>query len=210
MSHSATSSSSDSSPSPTSTPSSCTPQANIEPARMQVFHIEAPRDYHKLFVSTGPQPDLGFFFQVMHLPGLPQRLMFRCTDIVDSIEQLAAVHDSKLVGSVAANDYDRLRLMIASMGTPLAPADSDPPSEALHRAEQWVLGVIEKLLQNGILEAPPPQPTSTSGGHQLPRHHHTAHCVHQRLYSHHPYRRRGRQQPSNNAIADPSGSIQQR
>ncbi|RTE70155.1 hypothetical protein BHE90_015455 [Fusarium euwallaceae] len=191
-----------SSASPLSTPSTAVSQPEPEPTPFQVFHVEAPRGHHKLFVSTGPQPALGFFFYVIHLPGLDQPMMIAMTDTVSSIQQLATVHDSRLVGSIAAHDMNRLRILIHGLGVPYCPTESDPPNEARRRAERWIYDVVDTLLEDGVLEPPPPPPRP----HQLPRHHHTAHCIHQRLHSHHPYRRRGRgRRPVvNNPLMNPS------
>ncbi|KAJ4182499.1 Hypothetical protein NCS54_00437400 [Fusarium falciforme] len=209
MMFSADSSSSEDSPSPSPTLSSASPLSTPstaislpepEPTLFQVFQVEAPRGHHKLFVSTGPQPSIGFFFYVLHLLGLAQPMMIAMNDTVSSIQQLAMVFDSRLVGSIAAHDLNRLRMLIRGFGVPFCPLESDPPNEALRRAERWVRDVIEMLLEDGILVPPPPPRPA----HQLPRHHHTAHCIHQRLHSHHPYRRRGRRPfVNNNPLMNP-------
>ncbi|KAM0415901.1 hypothetical protein ACHAPT_013112 [Fusarium lateritium] len=187
--------------SPLSTPSTSTshPEPEPEPTPFQAFHVETPRDHHKLFISTGPQPALGFFFYVAQLPDMPQVRMISVTDAVSSISQLATVHDSKPVGSIAARDMNRVRALIDGMGVPYCPSEFDPPNEALRRAECWVRDIINLLLEDGVLEPPPPP----ARPHQLPRHHHTAHCIHQRLHSHHPYRRRGHRLPFTNPLTDP-------
>ncbi|EEU47099.1 uncharacterized protein NECHADRAFT_78179 [Fusarium vanettenii 77-13-4] len=186
--------------SPLSTPSTAISQPEPEPTRFQVFQVEAPRGHHKLFISAGPQPSLGFFFYVLHLIGLAQPMMILMNDTVTSIEQLAAIHDSRNVGSIAAHDMNRVRMLIRGLGVPYCPLESDPPNEALRRAERWIIDVIDTLLEDGVLEPPPPPRPA----HQLPRHHHTAHCIHQRLHSHHPYRRRGRRPfVNNNPLMNP-------
>ncbi|KAI8681874.1 hypothetical protein NCS55_00440700 [Fusarium keratoplasticum] len=189
-----------SSASPLSTPSTAISLPEPEPTLFQVFQVEAPRGHHKLFISTGPQPAIGFFFYVLHLLGLAQPMMIAMHDTVTSIQQLAMVFDSRLVGSIAAHDLNRLRMLIRGFGVPYCPMESDPPIEALRRAERWVRDVIDMLLADGILQPPPPPRPA----HQLPRHHHTAHCIHQRLHAHHPYRRRGRRPfVNNNPLMNP-------
>ncbi|KAI8683303.1 hypothetical protein LRP88_04725 [Fusarium phalaenopsidis] len=212
MMFSADSSSDDDSPSPSPTLSSASPLSTPstaislpepEPALFQVFQVEAPRSHHKLFISTGPQPSIGFFFYVLHLIGLAQPMMIAMADTVTSIQQLAMVFDSRLVGSIAAHDLNRLRMLIRGFGVPYCPLESDPPNEALRRAERWVRDVIDMLLEDGVLQPPPPPRPA----HQLPRHHHTAHCIHQRLHSHHPYRRRGRRPfVHNNPLMNPGAN----
>ncbi|KAF4468871.1 hypothetical protein FALBO_4241 [Fusarium albosuccineum] len=213
MAHSTDSSSSETTPSTSpatslaslsSSPSDFTPRAVLEAPRFHVFHVQAPRDHHKLFVSTCPQPILGFFFYIMHIPSLMQPLMILGTDVIESIQPLAAIDESKLVGSIAAPELDRLKALVHAFGVPLTPSASDPPDEDLRRAEHWVQDLVELLLDDGILQTPPPPPAAPPVGRQLPRHHHTAHCIHQRLHSHHPYRRRGRQPVLNNSLVNPS------
>ncbi|KAJ4312141.1 hypothetical protein N0V84_010077 [Fusarium piperis] len=203
MMFSADASSSDTSPSdsqtlpasPSSAPPPAIPQPEPEPEPFQVFHVEAPRGHHRLFVSTGIQAPIGFFFYVLYIQGIAQPMMVAMNDAIASIEELALVYDSKLVGTIAAHDLDRLRVVIQDFGVPFCPSPDDHPNEALRRAERWVYDLVEMLLEDGVLQPPPPPPRA----HQLPRHHHTAHCIHQRLHSHHPYRRRGRRPFVNNA-----------
>lgn len=183
-----------SSTSPVSTPSTAVSLAEPEPTLYHVFEIEAPRGHRKLFLSIGPQPAIGFFFFVLHLIGIAQPMMVAMVDTVTSFQQLAMIFDSRLVGSIAAHDLTRFRMLIRGFGVPFCPLETDPPTEALRRAERWVHDVIVMLLEDGVLRPPPPP----RAAHQLPRHHCHEHCIHQRLHSHHPYRRRGRRPFVNN------------
>ncbi|KAM0210344.1 hypothetical protein ACHAQD_010767 [Fusarium lateritium] len=168
-----------------------------EPPRYQVFHIEHSPGSHKLFIPTSPPRPAGYIYHVMHLsfPDHPQPTLPLVCDILSSPHNIGDIHDTQFVGSIASQELDHVRAMIKDYPRPFDPQASTPRAGEPSRSELWVRAVIDMLLEDGILEPPPPEPTNR-GGHQLPRHHHTAHCIHQRLHSHHPYRRRSRQSVS--------------
>ncbi|KAH6956444.1 hypothetical protein DER45DRAFT_268839 [Fusarium avenaceum] len=164
-----------------------------EPARYQVFHIEHSPGSHKLFIPTSPPRPLGYIYHVTYMPFTenPQPTLHLVCDILSSPHNIGDVHDTQFVGSIASQELDHVRAMINDYPRPFNPEASTPHTGEPNGCELWVRAVINMLLEDGILEPPPPEPTNR--GHRLPRHHHTAHCIHQRLHSHHPYRRRNRQ-----------------
>ncbi|KAM5347109.1 hypothetical protein ACJ41O_010114 [Fusarium nematophilum] len=184
-------------------PTPPTPLIVPRPRRMELLHVEAPRGAHKLFISAGPPPAIGFFFHVIHIPGPYQPAMVRAEDVVRSINDLGPIGSCKVVGTFAVTDLPRLRSLINRNRVPLSPTDSDRPGEDLRRARLWVYDVINALTEDGIVELPPPPPPARS--HDAPRHHHTPNCIHQRLYNHHPYRRRERQPLLTNGLMTTSG-----
>ncbi|KAG8671811.1 hypothetical protein FPOAC1_005069 [Fusarium poae] len=165
-----------------------------EPSRYQVFHIEHSPNVHKIFIPTSFPRPAGYLYSVTDasLQDHPQTALPVTADILNSPEHMGDIHQSRFVGFIASQDLDRMRTMIKDHSRPLSPDDYASLPDYVTHCEVWVRVVVEMLLDDGILEAPPPEP-ATTGGHRLPRHHHTAHCIHQRLHSHHPYRRRARQ-----------------
>ncbi|GKU07940.1 hypothetical protein FLAG1_10801 [Fusarium langsethiae] len=165
-----------------------------EPPRYQVFHIEHSPNVHKIFIpTTFPRP-AGYLYSVtdLSIQNHRQTTLPVTADVLNSPEHMGDIHQSRFVGYIASQDLDRMRAMIKEHSRPLSPGDYAPLPNCVPRCEVWVRAVVAMLLDDGILEAPPPEP-ATLGGHRLPRHHHTAHCIHQRLHSHHPYRRRSLQ-----------------
>ncbi|EKJ71559.1 hypothetical protein NXS19_005746 [Fusarium pseudograminearum] len=165
-----------------------------EPPRYQVFHIEHSPNVHKIFIPTGFPRPAGYLYFVtdLSLQDHPETTLPVTADVLKSSEQMGDICQSRFVGYIASQDLDRMRAMIKEYSRPLGPDDYAPLPDYATRCEVWVRAVVATLLNDGILEAPPPEPAAP-GGHRLPRHHHTAHCIHQRLHSYHPYRRRSRQ-----------------
>ncbi|KAM0355661.1 hypothetical protein ACHAPU_000046 [Fusarium lateritium] len=167
--------------------------AMSEPPRYQIFHIEHSPGSHKLFIPTSPPRPAGYIYHVVDLApqeNVQPTLPLVC-DILGSPDHMGDIHDARFAGSIASQQLDHVRAMIKGYSRLVNPQEPAPRAGEPSRCELWVRAVIDMLLEDGVLEPPPPEPANR-GGHQLPRHHHTAHCIHQRLHSHHPYRRRSR------------------
>ncbi|RGP62444.1 hypothetical protein FLONG3_10216 [Fusarium longipes] len=173
------------------------PTASVPPSetsRYQVFHIEHSPNVHKIFIPTSFPRPAGYLYYVTEHSSQdhPETALSLMADILSSPEHMGNIHQSQFVGSIAPQDLDRVRVMIEDHSRLLNPSNSVPLLNYATRCEVWVRTTVAMLLNDGVLEAPPPEPVATRE-HRLPRHHHTAHCIHQRLHSHHPYRRRARQ-----------------
>ncbi|KAF9767359.1 hypothetical protein IL306_000101 [Fusarium sp. DS 682] len=175
-----------------SDPAATTSTQAPEPPRYQVFHIQHAPGAHKIFIPTSPPRPAGYLYHVLESEHLehPQHTMTLVSDILESPDQIGLIHDSNFVGTIASQELDNVCAMIKSHPRPFDPHEPAPAPGRPGCCELWILSVVDMLLGDGLLEPPPPEPATRS--HHLPRHHHTAHCSHQRLYSYHPYRRRSR------------------
>ncbi|PNP59266.1 hypothetical protein FNYG_14962 [Fusarium nygamai] len=184
--------SSDSAQASSSDPVANPPAQTPEPARYQVFHIQHSPGTHKIFIPTSSPRPAGYLYHVLESsnPEHTQPTMTLVSDIVETLGQVGTIHDSRCVGSIASQELDNACAMIKSHPRPFDPYEPANAPGRPGRCELWVLSVIDTLLGNGLLQPLPSEPTSRA--HQPPRHHHTSHCTHQRLYSYHPYRRRSR------------------
>lgn len=164
---------------------------NPEPSRYQVFHIQHAPGSHKIFISTSSSGPAGYLYYVtdVSLSVHPQTAPPLMIDILNSPDQIGNIHESQCVGSIVSHDLERVQTVINDHSRLLGPQSFAPSPNEPTLCEGWVNAVITILLDDGILVAPP----AIVREHRLPRHHHTAHCIHQRLYSHHPYKRRSRQ-----------------
>ncbi|KAH6887949.1 hypothetical protein B0T10DRAFT_63394 [Thelonectria olida] len=176
----------------------------------QVFLVESPPNHHKLLIQASPASSTdSFFAHVIFTPDLSQVLMTFVEDVVSALTSGPALFAARHLGSVAPDALDRLRSTCRSTPPPNKPSgenEDDEEAERGRRGQEWVQQTIQKLLAEQILQ--PPDVRSLT--HQLPRHHHTQYCTHQRLHCHHPYRRRGRQQELDNAGLDPAATVQDR
>ncbi|EXK31436.1 hypothetical protein FOXG_18612 [Fusarium oxysporum f. sp. lycopersici 4287] len=177
-----------SSPDPVANPPAQAP----EPARYRVFHIQHSPGTHKIFIPTSSPRPAGYLYHVLESsnPEDPQPTMTLVSDIIETLGQVGTIHDSRCVGSIASQELDNACATIKSHPRPIDPYEPTNAPGRPGRCELWILSVIDTLLGDGLLQPPPSEPTSRA--HQPPRHHHTAHCTHQRLYSYHPYQRRSR------------------
>ncbi|KAF4455314.1 hypothetical protein F53441_2328 [Fusarium austroafricanum] len=169
------------------------PNCSPEPPRYQVLHIQHAPGSHKIYIPTSPPRPAGYLYQIVDSarPDDPQPCMNLVSDVLASPDDVGYIHDSVFVGSIASQDLEHVCAMIKGHPRPLGSQGSQEPVPSPGKpgpGELWVLSVIDMLLDDGVLEPPPPEPRS----HRLPRHHHTAHCSHQRLHSYHPYRRKSR------------------
>nr|CEG04123.1 unnamed protein product [Fusarium clavum] len=166
---------------------------NHEPSRYQVFHIQHTPGSHKILISTSSPGPAGYLYYVtdVSLSDHPQTTLPLMIDILNSPDQIGNIHESQCVGSIASHDLERVQAVISDHSRLLGPQNFALPPNEPTLGESWANTVITMLLDDGILVAPP-EPAIVRE-HRLPRHHHTAHCIHQRLYSHHPYKRRSRQ-----------------
>lgn len=162
-------------------------------SRYQVFHIQHTPNVHKIFIPTNLPRPAGhlYYFTDTSPQDRPQTALPLVADIINSPDHMGNIHESRFVGFIASEDLHHVEKMIKDHSEVLVLEDADPLPNDPARCEVWVRAIIEMLLDDGILEAPPPEP-ATAREHRLPRHHHTAHCIHQRLHSHHLYRRRNR------------------
>ncbi|KAH7185310.1 uncharacterized protein B0J16DRAFT_128339 [Fusarium flagelliforme] len=166
---------------------------NSEPSRYQVFHIQHVPGSHKILISTSSPGPAGYLYYVtdVSLSDHPRTALPLMIDILNSPDQIGNIHESQCVGSIASHDLERVQAVISDHSRLLGPQSFALPPNEPTLCEGWVNAIITMLLGDGILMAPP-EPAIVRE-HRLPRHHHTAHCIHQRLYSHHPYKRRSRQ-----------------
>ncbi|KAF4969737.1 hypothetical protein FSARC_3080 [Fusarium sarcochroum] len=181
------------------TPSPASPAYGPEPPRYRVFRIQHSPGSSKIFIPTGPPRPAGHVYSVTDIshPDHPQPILPLMTDHLSAPHHIGDLYESELIGSIASQDFDIVQAMIKGYPRPFNPQEPEPPRGESSRCELWVRAVIDMLLEDGIVKPPPPEHAAT-GGHQLPRHHHTAHCTHQRLHSHHPYRRHSRQSMDRN------------
>ncbi|CEI61154.1 unnamed protein product [Fusarium venenatum] len=137
-----------------------------EPPRYQVFHIEHSPNVHKIFIPTSFPRPAGYLYYVTDLPlqDHPQTILPVTADILNSPAHMGDIHQSRFVGYIASQDLDRMRAMIKDHSRPLSPVNyASLPDYATH-CEVWVRAVVEMLLDDGILEAPPPEPATAGVG----------------------------------------------
>jgi hypothetical protein len=176
----------------------------------QLFLVESPPNHHKLlFQASLASSTKSFFAHVIQTPDPSQALMTFVEDAVPAPTSDPALLAAKHLGSVAPDALDRLRSTCRFVPPPNKPSEEnedDEEAERGRRGQEWVQQTVQKLLAEKILQ--PPEVRSPTN--QLPRHHHTQHCTHQRLHCHHPYRRRGRQQELDNVGLSPAATVQDR
>ncbi|KAJ4259615.1 hypothetical protein NW762_007545 [Fusarium torreyae] len=162
------------------------PACGPEPPRYKVFRIQHSSSSHKIFIPTGPPRPAGYLYSVTDIshPDHPQPVLPLISDLLSAPHHIGDIYEGELIGTIASQDFDVVQAMIKRYPRPFNPQEPEPPKGEPSRGELWVRAVIDMLLEDGIV--------------QLPRHHHTAHCTHQRLHSHHPYRRHSRQSMDRN------------
>ncbi|KAF7563886.1 hypothetical protein G7046_g260 [Stylonectria norvegica] len=165
----------------------------------RIYRIDAPFNAHKLFIQTTPLLPHGYLIYIE-----PEDLTY--TELaVSEVEHLGEVADIVLLGTVSSPNLGSLLKLCRE--NPEPDSRTDPPAERMDelikKGRTWVRHTIDILKHDSIIELkPPPGP-----GHALPRHHHTQYCSHQRLYIHHPYRRRSRGILYENQVLSASATI---
>ncbi|GKU08995.1 unnamed protein product [Fusarium langsethiae] len=165
-----------------------------EPPRYQVFHIEHSPNVHKIFIpTTFPRP-AGYLYSVtdLSIQNHRQTTLPVTADVLNSPEHMGDIHQSRFVGYIASQDLDRMRAMIKEHSRPLSPGDYAPLPNCVPRCEVWVRAVVAMLLDDGCPDITTQLIVFTSDFTPIILID-TAHCIHQRLHSHHPYRRRSLQ-----------------
>ncbi|KAF7550689.1 hypothetical protein G7Z17_g5562 [Cylindrodendrum hubeiense] len=129
---------------------------DTEPVRHQVFRVESPKNHHKLLIQTSSNPLLSLIAHITRTADSSQSAMTFVEEVVDTPDPLAAALNTKYLGSVTAQDFDRLRTAYRRHPLPKkASPEQDSPDEYLGRGRVWLRELVDMLISDGILQPPP-------------------------------------------------------
>ncbi|KAJ4140429.1 hypothetical protein NW768_001790 [Fusarium equiseti] len=129
---------------------------NPEPSRYQVFHIQHVPGSHKIFISTSSPGPAGYLYYVtdVSVSEHPQTALPLMIDILNSPDQIANIHESQCVGSIASHDLERVQTVIGAHSKLLSPQSFALPPNEPTLCKGWVNAVVTMLLDDDTITRP--------------------------------------------------------